>query len=194
MRNKKIDKKTILVDDLEVVLTKKNIKNLNIRVKSDMRVYASCPFVMSEERVSEFIRHKRDWIDRNLAKMDEIRRAEEKKRLEKRDSRDIDKERMTLEALIQERLPIYEEMTGLYSSSWHIREMKTRWGSCNTRTRRLCFNLLLLRYPLECLDYVILHELVHIKVPNHSRDFWQIVERYMPDYREQRKKLNELIY
>lgn len=194
MRNKKSHTKTIVMDDLEIVLTKKNIKNLNIRVKSDMRVYASCPFAMPEERVAEFIRIKRGWIDRSLAKMKEMRKAEERRKAERRDPSRIANERKELETIIRERLPIYENLTGLYASGWHIREMKTRWGSCNTKIGRLCFNLLLVKTPAECIDYVILHELAHIEVPNHSKEFWRIVERYMPDYRERRKKLKEFVF
>ncbi len=87
-------------------------------------------------------------------------------------------------------LPIWERRTGLFSSSWHIRDMKTRWGSCNTKTKRLCFNLQLVSKPVECLEYVLLHELVHIKVPNHGADFKAMMDVYMPEWRNIKKKLN----
>ena len=185
----------LYIKDLDALqISEEDFKNLNIRVKSDMRVYASCPFAMPEERVAEFIRIKRGWIDRSLAKMKEMRKAEERRKAERRDPSRIANERKELETIIRERLPIYENLTGLYASGWHIREMKTRWGSCNTKIGRLCFNLLLVKTPAECIDYVILHELAHIEVPNHSKEFWRIVERYMPDYRERRKKLKEFVF
>lgn len=70
-----------------------------------------------------------------------------------------------------------------------IRKMKTRWGVCNTRSHNVTLNLELFRYDIECLDYVIIHELAHFLEPNHSKKFWAIVEKYCPNYREIRKKL-----
>lgn len=70
-----------------------------------------------------------------------------------------------------------------------IRGMKSRWGSYSYRTGRLCLNLSLIKAPLACLDYVIIHELCHIKVPNHGPRFWKLVSRYAPDYAELRRQL-----
>lgn len=68
-------------------------------------------------------------------------------------------------------------------------KMKTRWGVCNTKTKTITLNSELLRYEVECLDYVIIHELSHLLVPNHSSKFWSIVVKYCPNYKEIRKKL-----
>lgn len=73
--------------------------------------------------------------------------------------------------------------------SLKIRSMKTRWGVCNTKTKVVTLNLELFRYDMECLDYVIVHELAHFLVPNHSKQFWGVVERYCPNYKEIKKKL-----
>lgn len=70
-----------------------------------------------------------------------------------------------------------------------IRKMKTRWGVCNTRNNNVTLNFELFRYDIECLDYVIVHELAHFLEPNHSKAFWKIVEKYCPNYKEIRKKL-----
>lgn len=70
-----------------------------------------------------------------------------------------------------------------------IRKMKTRWGVCNVRNQNVTLNFELFRYDIECLDYVIIHELSHFLVPNHSKEFWSIVEKYCPNYKEIRKKL-----
>lgn len=70
-----------------------------------------------------------------------------------------------------------------------IRKMKTRWGVCNTRNHNVTLNFELFRYDIECLDYVIVHELSHFVVQNHSKEFWGIVEKYCPNYKEIRKKL-----
>ena len=70
-----------------------------------------------------------------------------------------------------------------------IRKMKTRWGSCNPRGR-ITLNQELIKMPLGCIDYVVIHELCHLRVPNHSPRFWTQVERLMPDYRRWRERLN----
>ena len=72
-----------------------------------------------------------------------------------------------------------------------IRSMKTRWGSYSYRTRRITLNLNLIRTPLSCLDYVIIHELCHIRVRHHGPDFWQMVGRYVPGYLELRRQLKK---
>lgn len=88
-------------------------------------------------------------------------------------------------------LPQWEKYTGLYCSSWQSKNMKTRWGSCNTKTNKVWLNVQLAKYPVECLEYVILHELAHTKVPNHGPDFKAILNEYMPDWKENRKRLRE---
>ena len=70
-----------------------------------------------------------------------------------------------------------------------IRKMRTRWGVCNTKTKNITLNLELFRYDIECLDYVVIHELSHFIEPNHSKKFWGIVEKYCPNYMEIKKKL-----
>lgn len=88
-------------------------------------------------------------------------------------------------------LPKWEVVTGLYCDSWQTKNMKTRWGTCNTGTKKIWLNLQLAKKPPECLEYVILHELAHLKIPNHGKEFEALLDRYMPDWRERRKILND---
>ena len=69
--------------------------------------------------------------------------------------------------------------------------MTTKWGACNTETKKLWFNLQLAKKPIVCLEYVILHELAHLKVRNHNKDFVMIMNQYMPYWREIKKLLND---
>ena len=87
-------------------------------------------------------------------------------------------------------LPEWERITGLYCSSWQVKDMKTRWGTCNTQTRKIWLNLRLEENPPGCLEYVILHELAHLKIPDHGKQFESLLDRYMPDWRERRSVLN----
>lgn len=72
-----------------------------------------------------------------------------------------------------------------------LRSMKTRWGSYSYKTQRITLNLNLVKTPPVCLDYVIIHELCHIKVRHHGPDFWRMVSRYVPDFLEVRKLLRK---
>ena len=101
--------------------------------------------------------------------------------------------RPILKAKIAELLPALEAQTGLYCSEWRVKDMKTRWGSCNITKKRIWLNLKLVQYPPECLEYVILHELIHLKVPNHSADFYAELDQYMPDWQMRRKILNRKV-
>ena len=71
------------------------------------------------------------------------------------------------------------------------RNMKTRWGVCNKKSMTVTLNTNLIKYELECLDYVIIHELSHFIEFNHSKNFWNIVSKYCKNYKEIRKKLKE---
>lgn len=72
-----------------------------------------------------------------------------------------------------------------------VRKMTTRWGVCNTKDHRVTLNLELMKKPLFCLDYVIMHELSHLVYPNHSALFWSVVEENCKEYKEIRKYMKE---
>ena len=98
--------------------------------------------------------------------------------------------REQLEERVAILLPKWEDYTGLHCSGYTFRRMKSEWGSCNVKTHRITFNTRLAEHPVECLEYIILHELAHTVVPNHGPEFKAIETRYMPDWKTVRKKLN----
>lgn len=73
--------------------------------------------------------------------------------------------------------------------SFTVRQMKTRWGSCS-KSGRIYFNLELLKAPVDCIEYVVVHELCHLKEHNHSAKFWRLVTRVLPDFAERKSRLN----
>ena len=89
------------------------------------------------------------------------------------------------------RLPVWEAKTGLYASGVQIRNMKSRWGTCNVQTKRILLNLQLAKQPPACLDYVLVHELTHLRHADHSRAFWEDVFHVYPDWKQVRRQLNE---
>jgi hypothetical protein len=82
-----------------------------------------------------------------------------------------------------------EKKTGVHADEFRIKNMKTRWGTCNIEKRRIWINLQLAKKPMECLDYVVIHELVHLLETNHTHRFHSLVEEYCPTWREAKKLL-----
>ena len=76
-------------------------------------------------------------------------------------------------------------------SEWRIRKMKTRWGSCNFQRKRIWLNLELARWPLACLEYVVVHEMTHLIEPTHNQRFWGILDKVMPEWKTIDKRLNQ---
>ena len=92
------------------------------------------------------------------------------------------------EDLLPARAEAAEQATGLRPRRLRIRYMKSQWGSCTSRGN-VCLNSALVYLPNELIDYVIIHELCHLKYLNHSARFWQLVAKHAPDYQQLRRQL-----
>lgn len=90
-------------------------------------------------------------------------------------------------------LEIWQTRTRLIPESWQIKDMKTKWGSCTKNKGKLWFNLQLAKKPIECIEYVVLHELIHLKVEKHNNEFKNLMQQYMPDWQERKSTLNNFI-
>lgn len=93
---------------------------------------------------------------------------------------------------IEKKLPKWEKKTHLKCNGWQTKIMQNKWGSCNP-AGKLWFNLHLAHTPIRCLDYVILHELLHLKVRHHNKDYIALLDKYMPFWQEVRKELNDFV-
>ncbi len=97
--------------------------------------------------------------------------------------------RQELKRVLESVIAGCEKMTGIHAHDFRIRNMKTRWGTCNIEDRRIWVNLQLAKKPMECLEYVVIHELVHLLEKNHTHRFHALVEKYCPTWREAKKLL-----
>ena len=177
----------IYIDGLEVELTRKRIKRMNMRIKEpDGRIVIRAPYLVPEREVVSFVRSRRDWIDKNVARV----RARAEAHPKPADRAEKEAMRAALKRRIEARLPVIEEATGLYCNGWTVRDMHTRWGSCNVNTHHINLSLMLATRSDAELDYVILHELVHTVVPGHGPDFYAMMDRFMPGSKKIRKTLN----
>lgn len=178
--------KTLDVDGLTVQLTRKRIKNLNIRISPDgAQVNASAPLYMSEAHVASFVCSKRAWIERAM------QRAAERPSAQAADAtpEEVAQWKAVVEACVPALIEAWEPIMGVKAGKIAYRNMKTRWGSCQPSTGRICINVRLALYPPECLEYVVVHELCHLLVRGHGPDFYALMDRYMPDWKRRRARL-----
>lgn len=98
--------------------------------------------------------------------------------------------RENLKALIPPLLKKWEGKVGVTVGSWGVKRMKTKWGSCNADAHRIWLNLELVKKPVRCLEYILVHELVHLVERNHNDRFTSLMDRFMPNWRVRRDELN----
>ena len=171
---------------------KKKIKNLYLRISpADGAIRISAPERMSIKQIENFVLDKWDWIQTARERLDRVREEKSASQLtedEKQAQKEAYKKKL-LEVLPQV-IRKCERITGLHALEWKLRDMKTRWGSCNIQKKRIWLNIQLAAYPRECLEYVVTHELVHLLVPGHGKEFWAYMDRFFPEWKRVRKELN----
>lgn len=99
--------------------------------------------------------------------------------------------REQLKVLIPPLLAKWQLALGVQVAAWGIKKMKTKWGSCNPASRRVWFNLELAKKPVQCLEYIVVHELVHLLERHHNERFAALVESHFPQWRQYRELLNK---
>ncbi|MBP1167644.1 putative metal-dependent hydrolase [Chryseobacterium sp. PvR013] len=97
-----------------------------------------------------------------------------------------------LEAKIGNSITDYAKVMNITDVNFGIRKMKTKWGSCSIEKRMLWFNIELVKKPIDCIEYIVVHELVHLLERNHNKNFIILMDRFLPNWRMQKKILNEL--
>lgn len=101
--------------------------------------------------------------------------------------------RNQLKNKLSELIKIWSNKIKLFPDSWQIKDMKTKWGSCTKKSKKLWFNLQLAKKPIECIEYVVVHELIHLKHEKHNNDFKSILSTYMPNWQDRKNELNSFI-
>ena len=99
--------------------------------------------------------------------------------------------RKELKKVIPQLLQKWEPVIGEKVNDWTVRKMKTKWGSCNIEKRKISLNLELAKKPQECLEYIVVHEMIHLLERNHNERFKGFMEKYLPKWRARRKLLRD---
>lgn len=207
-----------LIDDkeYEVVIQKKNNKNTYIRVKEDLKIYVTTSYFASKLYIYNLLEQNKEYLKKVLTKQEIKNENTSFKYLGKKydviicnivnkvelaenkiytpSEKELDKyiKKNTLE-LFKERLDYNYNLflENIPYPKLKIRTMKTRWGVCNKRDNSVTLNSKLIEYNIEALDYVIIHELSHFVHFNHSKEFWMLVSKYNPNYKQIKKYLKE---
>lgn len=207
------------VDDTEyeVIIQKKSNKNTYIRVKEDLKIYVTTNYFVSKNQLKELLNNNYEFIKNMIKKQETHNQKEEQfiylgkkydiiimnnKNVEIFDDRIYVKSvdylnkwyKKQMKELFEQRLILnYNQFAeNIPFPILKIRTMKTRWGVCNKKTIAVTLNSELMKYSIDKLDYVIIHELSHFIHFNHSKEFWLLVSKYCPNYKKIRKELKEV--
>ncbi len=178
----------LLIMKQEIKLIRSRRKTISIEVTADAKVIVRAPNRAPLSDINRFIGEKADWIDKSLNKMRQ--RKEEQSQKKELSPQEVKLLVTRAKRIIPQRVRYYADLMGVTYGRITIRMQKSRWGSCSGKGN-LNFNCLLMRTPETILDYVVVHELCHLKEMNHSPRFWAEVEKVLPDYKERRKWLKD---
>ena len=159
-------------------------RTLALQVK-DGRVIVRAPRRVSDRQIQRFVAEHEAWIASALEKQ-QARAAAHPEPTEAERWAYIQKAK----TLLPERVAYYSRIMGLYPTSLRITGAKTRFGSCSS-AGHICFSWRLMQYPPEAIDYVVVHELAHLKHMNHSPAFHALVASVLPDHKERRALLRK---
>ena len=184
---------------IELQVTKKRVKNINFRLKPYL-LMVSVPVSMSAAQIAQAVAQRVSWAVANHAQVLEQYKRKQHTLTESSTANSplllwgiaqtftlspdetIAYYRQQLSDVIPSLFDKWQPIVGARANEIRLKKMHTRWGSCNTRVRRIWLSVYLPAYPIECTEYVIVHELCHLHHANHSRAFWQTVATAMPDY------------
>jgi predicted metal-dependent hydrolase len=172
----------------DYTITRSNRKTLAIYIKPDGAVEVRAPLRLATSEIKRLVKSKLRWIEQKQAQIAK-RQSDLSRELPPRQYLDGEFERTAGELV-----KVWEQRLGVNTTFVGFRAMASRWGSCTAKTRRIRLNVALVYCPQDCLEYVVVHELAHLRESNHSPRFWKIVASVLPNYKEQQKRLKELAW
>ena len=185
--------------DIELHISKKRVKNINFRLKPH-KLMVSVPLFISSAQAAQAVMKRVSWA---IANHPQVLEQYKRQQLplaqaltadstlllwgkEQPFTLNHDEKLAYYRQHLSEAIPAlfakWQPIVGATANEIRLKKMHTRWGSCNTRARRIWLSVYLPAYPIACTEYVIVHELCHLHHANHSRAFWQMVATAMPDY------------
>lgn len=177
----------LMIDNMPVRIVQSKRKTISIQLKSE-EILVRAPKSLRHREILAFVEQKRGWIEKHLTALKD--REALKTRMGTFTEEEMREMVEKAKTVIPEKVQRYAALVGVDYGRITIRNQRTRWGSCSGKGN-LNFNCMLMLFPDEVLDYVVVHELCHRKHMNHSREFYEEVEKVFPDYRRCQKWLKE---
>jgi len=189
-KNTNVTKNIILKGEkIEYTVRKhKKAKRLRIAISCDGNCRVTIPWRMSMRDAEKFVQQNSEWV---LDKMKAMKKIGRNNLLLRQDKKEYQKVKEYARDFVTKRLEKYSEFYGFEYRKIAIRNQKTRWGSCS-RKGNLNFNYKIILLPERHADYIVVHELCHLKEFNHSKRFWSLVSQTIPEYKEIKKRLKVL--
>ncbi len=162
-------------------------RTLGLEITADLRVVVRAPQRCSQREIDRFVAEHAGWIEKHTA----IQRARQASAAARQVSPAEEARCRVLAAeILPQKVAYFSRIMGLTPTGIKITAAKKRFGSCSEKNS-LCFSWRLMLYPPEAVDYVVVHELAHIRHHNHSAAFYALIAEYMPDYRAREKLLRQ---
>jgi predicted metal-dependent hydrolase len=158
-------------------------KTLSLQVNDKCEVIVRAPMNYPDSKIDKFINDHILWIDKAIK-----RQKEKADNFRDISDKDIEVFKKSLREYLPHKIDYYSELMGVKPNGYKVTSARKRFGSCSSKNY-LCFSYQLMLYPEDAIDYVIVHELAHIKYHNHSKDFYDFIKSVMPDYKEREKIL-----
>ncbi len=175
---------------MQAKIIRSNRKTVSIQIGQDLSVTVRAPRYISQKEIDRILEKKEPWILKTIEKIQKNQAARSDDQPESLTPAQRDELADRALSYIPDRVLHFAIPMKLKFGRITIRNQKTRWGSCSSK-RNLNFNCQLMRMPPEVIDYVVVHELCHLKQMNHSKAFWSEVEKVMPDYKTQQAYLKK---
>lgn len=166
-------------EKIPYILIKSRIKNMYIHIK-DGNVIVKAPNRLKEKYIYDFVNRKAKWIYEKVKESKTNPKIQEK--IEQEDMERLSK-------IVEESVRKYSITLGVAPKKVRIKDIKYAWGSCSSK-RNISINMHLAKKEEKVIEYVVLHEMCHLVYMNHSKDFWNLVEKHMPRYKEYKKMLS----
>ena len=170
-------------DEMKITVKYSKRKTLSLEITRNAEVLVRAPMKTSKKRIEEFIKSHEEWLIFHLERRIKINEAHP----EPTES-ELAELKTRAKEIIPEKVKYFSSVMGVNPIRVSINSAKTRFGSCSGKNR-LNFSCRLMQYPEEAIDYVVVHELAHLRHMNHSPQFHALVAEYLPDWRERQKLL-----
>ena len=167
------------IGEYNVEVRRSKRKSAAIKITADMQIVVYVPLYVSDNEIERMVISKSKWIDEHMLKVQST--IDERSKLEKITFEQLKELEDQAVEYIPKRVKYYAEKENFIYNKITIKNLVSRWGSCSTKGN-LNFNCLLMLTPDYVIDYIVVHELCHLREMNHSEKFWAEVEKIMPDY------------